>query len=120
MPAPTIAIDFGTTRTKAACFDLERNEPRLLEIGREIRTIVPSVFYVPEGQGERLVGDDAQEQVDIDPEGIVLGLKKDIHRLAKIRYGAGRPSVGRIDLASQAGRHGFESRRPLWMESQRR
>ena len=106
MPPPPIAIDFGTTRTKMAYFDPDRNEPRLIEVGREVRPVVPSVFYLPlEGQGKRLVGDDAQEQVEIDPEGVVIGLKKDIHRLGKIRCGVGRASVGRVELASDLFAH---------------
>ena len=77
MGAPTLAIDFGTSRTKVAYFDEASGKAQLVEIGREIRTVLPSVFYIPkEGQGERLVGDDAQDMVDSDPEGIVLSLKK--------------------------------------------
>jgi molecular chaperone DnaK (HSP70) len=75
MSAPTIAVDFGTTRTKVAYFDQNQNEPRLIELGQEIRAIIPSVFYIPP-QGQRLVGDDAQMMVDQDPEGIIIGLKK--------------------------------------------
>jgi tetratricopeptide (TPR) repeat protein len=101
MAAPAIAIDFGTTRTKVAYYDAVRGEPRLIEIGREIRAIVPSTFYIPpDGQGDRLVGDDAQDQWETDPEGVVIGLKKEIHRLGKKHFGPGRRSVDRIELAS--------------------
>ena len=101
MPAPSLAIDFGTSRTKVAYFDEDRREPRLIEIGREIRAIIPSTFYVPlEGKGERQVGDDAQDRIEIDPQGVVIGLKKEIHRLGKKHFGLGRQSVGRVDLAS--------------------
>lgn len=98
---PRIAIDFGTTRTKVACFDDARGEPRLIELGREIRAVIPSVFYLPRGgEGNRLVGDDAVERVDDDPEGIVIGLKREIHKLGRKRCGPGRPTPTRVELAS--------------------
>lgn len=101
MPAPSLAIDFGTTRTKVAYYDANRCEPRLIEIGREIRAIVPSTFYVPlDGHGDRQVGDDAQDQSETDPQGVVIGLKKEIHRLGKKHFGPGRQGVSRVDLAS--------------------
>jgi molecular chaperone DnaK len=101
MAAPTLAIDFGTTRTKIAYFNTKSGKPELVELGREIRTILPSVFYIPkEGQGDRLVGDDAQDMVDADPEGIVLSLKKELHKLGKKRCGPERPAIDRIQLAS--------------------
>lgn len=101
MNGPRIAIDFGTTRTKVAHFDADRHEPRLIELGREIRAVIPSVFYLPrEGEGDRLVGDDAVERVDVDPEGIVVGLKREIHKLGRKRCGPGRPTPSRIELAA--------------------
>lgn len=101
MAAPSLAIDFGTSRTKVAYFDDDKREPRLIEIGQEIRCIVPSTFYVPiDGHGQRLVGDAAQEQCDADPQGVVVGLKKEIHRLGRKHFGPGRSSVGRVELAS--------------------
>lgn len=99
MAAPVIAIDFGTTRTKVGYFDSNRREPKLVELGRETRAIIPSIFYVP-FKGDRLVGDDAQDMLDQDPEGIIIGLKKEIHKLGKKRLGRGRPSIDRVELAS--------------------
>ena len=63
---------------------------------------VPSVFDVPlAGQGDRLVGDDAVfKQCDRDPQGVVIGLKKEMHRLGKKHFGPGRSSVARVELAS--------------------
>jgi actin-like ATPase involved in cell morphogenesis/tetratricopeptide (TPR) repeat protein len=104
MPAPTLAIDFGTTRTKVAYYNAHRQEPQLIELGREIRPIIPSLFYIPP-QGGRLVGDDAQMMIDEDAAGIVVGLKREIHRLGKIRCGAGRPNVARVELASDLFKH---------------
>lgn len=99
MAAPVIAIDFGTTRTKVGYFDSNRREPKLVELGRETRAIIPSIFYVP-FKGDRLVGDDAQDMLDQDPGGIIIGLKKEIHKLGKKRLGPGRPSIDRVELAS--------------------
>ncbi len=94
-----LAIDFGSTRTKVAYFDSSKNEPQLIELGQEIRAIIPSVFYIPK-EGDRLVGDDALMMVDHDPEGIVIGLKKEIHRTGMVRCGPGRPPIERVQLAS--------------------
>ena len=91
----SIAIDFGTTRTKVAYFDEDRGECRLAELGRENRAIIPSVFYIPkDGKGERCVGDDALEMVDQDPAGIRRQLKREIHQLRKIRFGIGAIECG--------------------------
>lgn len=100
MPAPTIAIDFGTTRTKVAYFDADQGKPVLIELGREVRAVLPSIFYIPQGDGPRQVGDDAQEMVDVDPEGIVIGLKREIHKPGAKHCGPGRAAVGRVELAS--------------------
>lgn len=99
MAAPVIAIDFGTTRTKVGYFDSNRREPKLVELGRVTPAIIPSIFHISE-EGDRLVGDDAQEMLEEDPGGIVIGLKKEIHKLGKIRLGSGRPSIDRVELAS--------------------
>ncbi|NMC20717.1 MAG: Hsp70 family protein, partial [Thermogutta sp.] len=102
MAAPTIAVDFGTTRTKVAVFDEKERQPRLIELGRANLQVIPSVFYVPrDQQAPRLVGDDAQEMVDEDPGGIVENLKKEIHRSEKLRFGPDRPSVDRVELAGE-------------------
>ena len=102
MEAPTLAIDFGTTRTKVAFFDAASGRPRLVELGKEVRAVIPSVFYIPkEGDGERRVGDDALERIDSDPAGIVISLKKEIHKLGKKRCGPDRPAIERVRLASE-------------------
>ncbi|MCR4413972.1 MAG: right-handed parallel beta-helix repeat-containing protein [Thermoguttaceae bacterium] len=102
MKAPTIAVDFGTTRTKVAFFDEKDEQPRLIELGRANLQVIPSLFYVPrDPRSPRLVGDDAQEMVDEDPEGIVENLKKEIHRSGKLRFGPDRPAVDRVELAGE-------------------
>ncbi|MDR1385804.1 MAG: Hsp70 family protein [Planctomycetaceae bacterium] len=95
-----LAIDFGTSRTKVAYFDEHNNRPELIEIGRNVLTMIPTVFYVPKaGEGNILVGDDAEEMLDHDPDGYVIALKKEIHKPGKIRLGSGR-SIERVELAS--------------------
>jgi len=101
MKKNTIAIDFGSSRTKIAYYDSKKEKPELLELGKEIRNIIPSVFHLPEEGGEISVGDDAQDMIDKDPQGIILGLKTEIHKLGKKRCGVGRIKVSRIELASK-------------------
>ena len=99
-PTKHVAIDFGTTRTKVAYWDEERRCSRLISLGREIRDVLPSVFYLPpEGEGEVLVGDDACEMVEDDPVGVVVGLKRELHKLRELRCGPGR-RIDRVKLAS--------------------
>ncbi|MDR2171463.1 MAG: ankyrin repeat domain-containing protein [Planctomycetaceae bacterium] len=106
----TLAIDFGTSRTKVAYFDENQNRPVLVEIGRNIRTMIPSAFYVPapvDGkiiESEILVGDDAEDQLDDDPDGYVVAIKKEIHKTGFKRLGGGR-KVERIELASYLFRY---------------
>lgn len=81
----TVAIDFGTTRTKAAWFDPVSGRPALIPIGDIVPTILPSVFYIPPGDDPPLVGDAALDYLDEDPPGIVRSLKREIHKDQKIR-----------------------------------
>ena len=94
-----IAIDFGSTRTKVAYWHPETLQPTLVEIGKEQNYILPSVFYVPKlPETKILVGEDALAQMDADPQGIILGVKKKIHQIGKIRLGADRPEYSIINL----------------------
>ena len=94
-----IAIDFGSTRTKVAYWHPETLQPTLVEIGKEQNYILPSVFYVPKlPETKILVGEDALDQLDADPQGIILGIKKEIHQIGKIRIGSDRQECSRINL----------------------
>ena len=62
----TIAIDFGTMRTKLSYIDPQRNSAELMRLGQDERPFVPSVFFLGE-DGRRLFGDDATEYLDSDP-----------------------------------------------------
>ncbi|MCM2371872.1 Hsp70 family protein [Aporhodopirellula aestuarii] len=99
---PTIAIDFGTTRTKVAYYDEKRDEPRLISLGKEYRDIIPSVFHVPvEGAGVVTIGDDAMLMIDQDPGGIVRGLKREIGSPGVKLIGPGRLTPTREELVTK-------------------
>jgi molecular chaperone DnaK (HSP70) len=92
----TLAIDFGTSRTKVAYFDEDRDKPVLVDIGRNIRTMIPSAFYIPQpvdgkiDESKIYVGDDAEDMLDDDPDGYVIAIKKEIHKTGFKRLGGGR------------------------------
>lgn len=92
-----IGIDFGTTRTKLSKFDPSIGRAVLLELGHDVRTVIPSTFYIPR-EGKVLVGDYAQDELENDPAGIVRGLKKELHEERPIRRNGRK--VNRIELAS--------------------
>ncbi len=98
----TVAIDYGTTRTKVAAYSTTRGKPEVVKLGREIREIVPSVIYVPKA-GDFMVGDDAQMWVTKDPAGVVRGLKKEIHLGTPVRRNGRK--CNRIDLAASLFSH---------------
>jgi len=62
----TIAIDFGTMRTKLSYIDTQRNTVELMRLGQDSRPFVPSVFFLGE-DGSRLFGDDAAMYLDSHP-----------------------------------------------------
>lgn len=97
-----ISIDFGSARTKVAYLPEGQSVPELVELGMEVRPVLPSVFLVPKpGGGAIAVGDDAVQLADQDPDGIVVGIKTDIHRPGKVRLGPGRLAKSRVELASE-------------------
>lgn len=99
---PRIAIDFGTTRTKVAYYDLERERAELIQLGMAQREIIPSVFYVPQvGSGRILVGDDVLAQVDVDLGGIVREIKREIDRNGRTRCGVGRLAHTRVEVLAE-------------------
>jgi molecular chaperone DnaK (HSP70) len=62
----TIAIDFGTMRTKLAYLDTQSNRVELMRLGVDERPFIPSLFFLGK-DGQRLFGDDAAEYFDSDP-----------------------------------------------------
>lgn len=117
----SIAIDFGNTRTKVAYFDSVRERSVLIEgLGKQVRAILPSLFYVEEtdppeqcpkeqlvsvsegGEGfERrvFIGDQAQDKSQADPRGFIHRVKIDIHKPGPVRI-RGRQKVDRVGLAA--------------------
>ncbi len=99
---PSLAIDFGTAYTKVAIFDAGLGKARTVAFGTNKQSAIPSVFYVPkEGQGSILVGYDAQHRAKDDLGGLVVELKKELHKSGKIRLGLGRAPVDRGELAGR-------------------
>ena len=46
MSAPVISIDFDSSRTKVARLN-DSGTPELIELGVEVRSVIPLVFYLP-------------------------------------------------------------------------
>jgi len=74
-----LAIDFGTSRIKAAYWDAERGEAVMLPIGQGGWLYVPSLFYVGR-DGKIRFGDDAERELYHDPEGVLDNLKLDLDK----------------------------------------
>lgn len=71
-----IAVDFGTSRTKLAYLDPRSNKPELMRLGLEERPYIPSIVYLPPDGAAPLWGDAAEEMLEDDPAGVILGLKR--------------------------------------------
>jgi len=65
-----LAIDFGTSRIKAAYWDAERGEAVVLPLGKGGRLYVPSLFHVSK-DGKIRFGDEAEVMLHHDPSGVV-------------------------------------------------
>lgn len=74
-----LAIDFGTSRTKVSTIDRESLQPKLVELGREVRAILPSVFHLAL-DGQIRTGDDAVGHGQAFPAGLVRRILPDLHR----------------------------------------
>jgi formylglycine-generating enzyme required for sulfatase activity len=79
MPA-TIAIDFGTTRTKLAYVGA-KGETELMRFQRE-DPFLPSLCYLPKGSDAIFWGHDAEEMQMHDPAGVVPVLKRKLYERA--------------------------------------
>lgn len=82
----TIAIDFGTMRTKLAYHDAQRNRVELMRLGLDERPFIPSLFFLGE-DGRRLFGDAAAELLDSDCSGFLNNPLKRELRLQLVRAG---------------------------------
>lgn len=91
----TIAIDFGTERTKLAYID--GGQPKMMYLGAGGLAHIPTLFYLGQ-DGKYLLGDDAAEMLMDDPAGVVTVLKRKMHD-PHIR--ANRQRVAPIELISR-------------------
>ncbi len=91
----TVAIDFGTSRTKLAYWDPLINKPALMRLGHHEEPYIPSLFYLPSDSADVLWGENAEEMLEEDPAGIVDVLKRrlrDTHVYANRRPGRACPA----------------------------
>jgi len=71
-----IAIDFGTSRTKAAYWDKNTGKPQLMHLGYHNEPFVASLFYLSAENGDVLWGQKAEAKIEDDPKGIIDVLKR--------------------------------------------
>jgi hypothetical protein len=103
----TIAIDFGTSRTKVAYLDAE-GKPDCMRFFNDA-PFIPSLFYLPRNSGHIVWGHEAEDRLNDDPAGIIDVPKR---KLRESRLRANRRSVTPLelltllfrDLREQAGR----------------
>jgi|GEM_PF-853620 len=77
-----LAIDFGTSRIKAAYWDEESGKAVVLPLGKGGRLYVPSLFHVGK-DGKIRFGDEAEVMLHHDPQGVVENLKLDLDKPIK-------------------------------------
>jgi len=77
-----LAIDFGTSRIKAAYWDEAKGEAVVLSLGKGGRLYVPSLFHVSR-DGKIRFGDEAEVMLHHDPQGVVENLKLDLDKPIK-------------------------------------
>ncbi|ACF14790.1 protein of unknown function DUF323 [Chloroherpeton thalassium ATCC 35110] len=90
-----LGIDFGTSRIKAAYWDDERGEAVMLPLGKRGQLYVPSLFHVSK-DGKIRFGDEAEQMLHHDPDGIVENLKLDLDK--PIKYVPNGQKVRSADL----------------------
>jgi len=71
--ANTIGIDFGTTKTMVSYFNPATGRVELVRLGRD-RDSIPTTVHVDES-GDYLFGEDADDQIETDPEGYCRAFK---------------------------------------------
>ena len=75
----SIAIDFGTSRTKLAYNDPISRKPELMRFSAD-NPFLPSIFYLDRDSDGVLLGYDADEMLRDDPAGMVVVLKRHIRQ----------------------------------------
>src|SRR5690348_6609419 len=93
----TVAIDFGTSRTKVAYWSPRSNQPELMRFALD-RPFLPSLFYLARDSERILWGSEAEEMLARDPTGIVEVLKR---RLQERYIRANRRQIAPGDLLAR-------------------
>ena len=86
MSENTIAIDFGTSRTKVAYLDPGTQQPELMPLGRE--PSIPSLFNVDPDSEKVWIGDDAFDRLEDNPRCTITTLKRALSQ--SFRFGGRR------------------------------
>jgi len=92
-----LAIDFGTSRIKAAYWDEESGKAVVLPLGKGGRLYVPSLFHLSK-DGKIRFGDEAEVMLHHDPQGVVENLKLDLDK--PIKYVPNGQQVKSAELMS--------------------
>ena len=74
-----LAIDFGTSRIKAAYWDEEKGEAVMLPLGNGGRLYIPSLFHVSR-DGKIRFGEAAERELHHDPTGVLSSLKLELDK----------------------------------------
>jgi len=80
-----IGIDFGTTKSVVSYFDSQTGMGQVIQLGRDVNTQVPTAVYVP-SEGPLQFGDDALDQLALDPSGVLRGFKRKLHQEDAVPY----------------------------------
>ncbi len=90
--ANTIGIDFGTTKTMVSYFNPATGRAELVRLGRD-RDSIPTTVHEDES-GAILFGEDADDQIETDPEGYC--------RAFKLHLGEKEPVLSRSDETAES------------------
>ena len=90
--ANTIGIDFGTTKTMVSYLNPATGRPELVRLGRD-RDSIPTTVHEDES-GAMLFGEDADDQIETDPEGYC--------RAFKLHLGENEPVMSRSDETAES------------------
>ncbi len=97
----SIGIDFGTTKTMVSFLNPTTGRPELVNLGRKGDPPIPTTIYVDES-GEFLYGEEANDQIETDPEGYCRAFKLHLGETEPVLSRAGETAES---LATRFLRH---------------